>query len=139
MRNGQHARPGLAMMIEMPHASFARELRLFVLVPRDEELAEFVQDALAFKPVTLRVGRSLGDAVVALREHRFDVLLVDIDALSPDEAGQLQAGLTHVHWRGRVVTIGTATAGHRDRLVIHHELAARLTSIELRNAIAALA
>lgn len=115
------------------------DLRLFVFVPRDEELAEFVQDALAFTRITLRVGRSLAETITGLREHVIDALLVDIDTLTPAEAGQLQAGITEVRWRGRVIAVGTATAAHREQLAIAHQLGAKLTSLELRNALLAIA
>jgi hypothetical protein len=128
------------MMTAMPSVSrpTAGELRLFVLVPRDDELAGFIQDALAFKRISLHVGRTQAEALAAVRNLAVDALLVDIDALSPGEAGELQAAITAVPWPGRVIAIGAATPSHREQLVIHHELSAELTSTELRDAMLAI-
>jgi hypothetical protein len=97
---------------------------------------DFIEDALAFKRVSLRVGRTLAETVVAWREDRPHALIVDIDAMTPHDARQLQAAIVETEWHGPVIAIGDPTPEHRESLPVGDILGSKLTSLELVNTLA---
>jgi hypothetical protein len=109
------------------------EAVLVIFAPRDLELAEFVEDALAFKPVSVRIGRTIEETLAALRGSTRAALVVDVDAMIPELAVQLQIALadgSSSEWRGPLIGIGSRAV---EPLRFDHVLGSRVTSYELRN------
>jgi hypothetical protein len=125
------SRHRLVMMAAMGRASTSPppEITILVYVPRELDLAVFVQDVLAFKPIAVRVGRTVGETMSALREGPIAAMLVDLDGLAVGDAQQVAVGMTELGWSGEVIGVGTAP---REGFRVDHLLPPRLTSVELR-------
>ena len=106
----------------------------------DDVIATWVEDELEQDGARIQVARSmhgLVQALVADPTPRPNVLIIDIDALSPAELMELHA-IRHMGWFGSIIALGNTPPDLRKSLGVDQVLRPPYLANHLRDAFAAL-